>query len=80
MRAEKVAYLFKQHIITNHKVSAEIISDKNMQFRLKFWQTWTALKEMKTKMSTTEYLQMNDQIERFNQIVKQYLKCYVNYQ
>ena len=31
-------------------------------------------------MSTTEYSQMNDQIEQLNQIVKQYLKCYVNYQ
>ena len=31
-------------------------------------------------MSTIEHLQMNDQIEWLNQIVKQYLKCYVNYQ
>ena len=35
---------------------------------------------MKTKMSTTEHSQTDDQTERFNQIVKQYLKCYVNYQ
>ena len=39
-----------------------------------------ALKEMKTKMSITEHSQINDQIERLNQIVKQYLKCYMNYQ
>jgi len=51
-----------------------------MQFRSKFWQTLTALKEMKIKMSTTEHSQMNDQIKKLNQIVKQYLKCYVNYQ
>ena len=37
------------------------------------------LKEIKIKMSTIEYLQTDDQIERFNQIVEQYLKCYVNY-
>ena len=35
---------------------------------------------MKTKMSTIEHSQMNDQIEKLNQIVKQYLKCYMNYQ
>ena len=35
---------------------------------------------MKIKMNTTEHSQMNDQIERLNQIMKQYLKCYVNYQ
>ena len=35
---------------------------------------------MKTKMSITEYSQTNSQIEQLNQIMKQYLKCYVNYQ
>ena len=31
-------------------------------------------------MNTTEHLQTDDQIKKLNQIVKQYLKCYVNYQ
>ena len=35
---------------------------------------------MKIKISTTEHLQTDDQIKKLNQIVKQYLKCYVNYQ
>ena len=38
------------------------------------------LKEIKTKMSTTEHLQTDDQIKKLNQIMKQYLKYYVNYQ
>ena len=80
MRTEKVTYLFEQHIIANHKVSTEIISDRDIRFRSKFWQTLTTLKEIKTKISTTEHSQMNDQIKQLNQIVKQYLKCYVNYQ
>ena len=80
IKAENMIYLFKQHIITNHEVSTKIISDKDMWFRLKFWQTLTTLKKMKTKMSTIKYSQMNNQIERLNQIVKQYLKCYINYQ
>ena len=80
MRAEEVIYLFKQHIIANHKVFMKVISDKDMWFRSKFWQTLTALKEIKIKMSTTEHSQTNDQIKKLNQIVKQYLKCYVNYQ
>ena len=29
MRAEKIAYLFKQHIIANHEILTKIISDKN---------------------------------------------------
>ena len=66
MRAEKIIYLFEWHIIINHEISTKIISDKDMWFRSKFWQTLTALKEMKTKMSTTEYLQINNQIKKFN--------------
>ena len=79
MRAEKVIYLFEQHIIVNHEVSTEIISDKDIKFRSKFWQTLMTLKKIKTKMSTTEHSQTDSQIKWFNQIVKQYLKCYVNY-
>ena len=63
MRVKKVAYLFKWYIIANHEVSIKVISDRNMRFKLKFWQTLTALKEMKIKMSTTEHSQMNDQIK-----------------
>src|SRR5436190_8291225 len=80
MRAKKVIYLFEQHIIANHEVSTEVISDRDTQFRSKFWQTLTALKEIKTKMSTIEYSQTDDQIKKLNQIMKQYLKCYINYQ
>ena len=42
--------------------------------------SWSIYREIKIKMSTIEHSQMNDQTERLNQIVKQYLKCYVNYQ
>ena len=80
MKTEKMIYLFEWHIIANHKVSTKMISDRDTQFKLKFWQTLTALKKIKTKMSTIEHLQTDDQIEQLNQILKQYLKCYVNYQ
>jgi len=80
MRVKKIVYLFKWHIITNHEVLTEIILNRDTRFRSKFWQTLITLKEMKTKMSTTEHSQMNDQTEWLNQIMKQYLRCYVNYQ
>ena len=63
MRVKEIIYLFKQHIIANHKVLTEIISDRDTRFKLKFWQTLTTLKEIKTKMSTTEYSQINNQTE-----------------
>ena len=80
IKTKKVIYLFEWHIIANHKVFTEIISDKNMWFRSKFWQILTALKKIKTKINTTEHSQTNDQIKKLNQIMKQYLKCYMNYQ
>ena len=36
MSAEEIVYLFKQHIIVNHEILTEIISDRNIQFKLKF--------------------------------------------
>ena len=80
MRAEKVVYLFEWYIIANHEVFMKVISDKNIRFRSKFWQTLTALKKIKTKMSIIEHSQTNSQIKWLNQIMKQYLKCYMNYQ
>ena len=70
IKTEKMIYLFKWHIIVNHKILMKIISDKNMQFRLKFWQTLTILKKMKTKISTIKHSQINDQIKKLNQIMK----------
>ena len=36
MRAENVIYLFKKYIIANHKISTEMIFNKNTQFKSKF--------------------------------------------
>ena len=36
MSTEKITYLFKQHIITNHEIFTKIIFNKNTQFRSKF--------------------------------------------
>ena len=63
---EKIVYLFEWYIIANHEVLTKIIFDKNTWFRLKFWQIFIILKEIKTKMSTIKYLQTNKQIEQFN--------------
>ena len=60
MSTEKVAYLFKWHIIANHELITEIIFDKNTWFRLKFWQILTALKKIKMKMSMMKHSQMNE--------------------
>jgi len=35
--------------------------------------------EIHHKLLTTYHSQMNEQIKRMNQTLKQYLKCYINY-
>ena len=80
MRAEETAYLFEWHVITNHKTSTEIIMNWDIRFRTTFWKTLMNSREVKTKMSTSEHAQTDKQIKRLNQILEQYLQCYVNYQ
>ena len=57
----------------------EIISNRDKLFILKFWQF--LMKQLGTnyKLLTAFYLQTDRQIERLNQILEQYLYCYVNY-
>src|SRR5436190_18426316 len=56
MKVKKIVYLFKQHIITNHEISTEMISDRNTRFKSKFCKTLTALKKIKKKRSTMKQL------------------------
>ena len=80
MRAEETAYLFEWHIIANHETSTEIITNRDIRFRATFWKTLMSSREIKIKMSISEHAQTDRQTERLNQILEQYLWCYVNYQ
>ncbi len=77
--AEDLTYTFLRMIVTNHKLSDEIISNKNKLFTLKFWKSLMNQLEIHHKLFTTYHLQMNEQMKRMNQTLKQYLRCYINY-
>ncbi len=66
-------------IINNYRLPNEFIINKNIIFILQFIIIFITKLRMKNKFSTTFYLQIDRQIKRFNQIVKQYLKYYINY-
>jgi len=72
-------YTFLRIIVANHKLSDEIISNKDKLFTLKFWKFLMNQLEIHHKLLTTYHSQMNEQIKRMNQTLKQYLKCYINY-
>ena len=63
-----------------HELSKTIISNKKFQFVFLIWQSFCEILDIKTKLSTTFYFEINDQSEIFNQKMKQYLRAYVNYQ
>ncbi len=77
--AEDLAYTFLRMIIANHELSDEIILNKDKLFTLKFWKLLMNQLEIHHKLFTAYHLQMNKQMKRMNQTLKQYLRCYINY-
>ena len=55
MRVADIAYLFHQNITTNHEPSAEIISNRDMRFRLTFWKELMAHIRIKVKISILKH-------------------------
>ena len=77
--AENLTYMFLRMIVTNHELSDEIILNKDKLFILKFWKSLMNQLKIHHKLLTIYYLQMNEQMKRMNQTLKQYFKCYINY-
>jgi hypothetical protein len=78
--AEDLAAVFTKYILANHGSPEEIISDRDKLFISKFWTTYTSRLGIKRKMSTAFHPQTDGQVERFNQTMESYLRCYVNYE
>jgi hypothetical protein len=78
--AEDLAYIFYKHIITNHKFLQRIISDRDKLFTSRFWKLLIDFSGVHHKLSTAYHPQTDEQTERLNQTMEQYLRYYVNYQ
>jgi len=76
--ASVLMYTILQELISNHGLSKEFIINKDKLFTSKFWETLTAELRIKHKMSTAYHSQMNEQSKQMNQMVKMYLRHYVN--
>ncbi|KAK6220785.1 reverse transcriptase domain protein [Colletotrichum tabaci] len=77
--AEDLAYTFLKYIISNHGLPKEIVSDRDKLFTSKFWKSLISQLGADHKLSTSFHPQTDGQTERINQILEQYLRCYVNY-
>jgi hypothetical protein len=78
--AEQLADVVFRHIASVHGWPEEWITDRDTKFVSKFWQALMTRLGTKSKLSTAYHPQTDGQTERLNQIVEQYLRCYVNFQ
>ena len=78
--APKLATLFLQHVYRLHGLPKRILSDRGVQFVSKFWRT--LLKELGVEQALTSgyHPESNGQTERVNQVLEQYVRCFINYQ
>jgi hypothetical protein len=80
MTAPQLVPLFMGHVIINHGMLKYITLDRDKLFISKFWALLTDLMGIKQRLTTAYHPQANGQTERTNQIIKQYLRHYINYQ
>lgn len=78
--AEETAELVLQHVVRLHGLPDDIVTDRGPQFTSKFWSRLFELFGTRVKLSTAFHPQTDGQTERVNQVLEQYLRCYVNYQ
>ena len=78
--AEDLAYWFNKTIVATHGLPDEVTSDRDVKLTSNFWQSLMDQWGVKQKLSTAFHPQSDGQTERINQILEQYLRCYVNYQ
>ena len=58
----------------------KVISDRDKLFMSRIWTVLTQQLRLSNKLSTVYHLQTDDQTEWINQVIKQYLWEYINYQ
>lgn len=78
--AVKVARLFAKMICRLHGMPKSVVSDQDPIFLSHFWQQLFWFSGTKLRMSTAYDPQSEGQTEVLNQILQQYLRCYVREQ
>jgi transposase InsO family protein len=76
---EEIARLLMDNIYKNHGLPDDIISNRGSKFTSKFWQLLFKILKIKIKLSSAYHPQTNEQTERVNQVLEQYLHCTINY-
>ena len=76
---EGLAKLFQDHVWKLHGLPESIISDRGVQFAVEMMKELNHLLGIQTKLSTAYHSQIDGQIERINQELKQYLRVFIDH-
>ncbi|KAF4456506.1 pol polyprotein [Fusarium austroafricanum] len=75
-----MAYIFYDRIVRTHGLPKEILTDRGTTFASKFWQALMAHMGLNHRLTTAFRPSVDGQTERMNQVLEQYLRCYINYE
>ena len=78
--SEGIAKIYRDEIWKLHGIPKKILSDRGLQFALRFIEELTKALRMKRMLSIAYYPQSDRQTERINQEIGTFLQHYVNYQ
>lgn len=80
LEVQDVVTAFLQHIWSQEGYPRTIVSDRGAQFVNHFWQRLCQRLGTKPKLSTAFHPETDGQTEIVNQLLKQYLRTYINYE
>ena len=78
--AEKLTDVMFNKIFTKFDLFKFIISDRGSLFTAQYWFDFCYYLQIKLKYNIVFHFQTEKQTKKQNQILKQYLRCYINYQ
>ena len=76
---EELARLFRDNVWKLHGLPESIISDRGPQFAVEIIQELNRMLEIKSKLLTAFYPQIDKQTERVNQELEQYLRIFIDH-
>jgi hypothetical protein len=78
--AAELAQTFLREIWKLHGLSQSIVFDRDSKFTFKFWAALMSLLVVQQKLSTAFHSETDEQTERVNQSLEQYLRMFCNYE
>ena len=76
----ETAEVVMREVFRHHSLLDSIISDRGPQFVLKLWKYLFKMLKVTCNLSYGYYPQIDGQAERTNQMLEQYLQCFLNYE